>query len=81
VHISLGNQHTLYLTEDGGVLSSGIDDYGRLGTGASSNATTPQPLLELVDETITQVGTNQIPSFLPSFLPSFVSLSIYLCIL
>lgn len=54
VSISLGSSHTLLLTEDGEVLSCGIDDYGRLGTGASGNATTPEPLVELVDETIVQ---------------------------
>lgn len=54
MHVSLGNSHSLFLTEDGEVLSCGIDDYGRLGTGASANATTPEPLVELVDETIVQ---------------------------
>ena len=60
--VSLGNSHSLFLTEDGEILSCGIDDYGRLGTGASSNATVPAPLTELVDDTIVQVAAGNAHS-------------------
>lgn len=60
--VSMGNSHSLFLTEDGEILSCGIDDYGRLGTGASSNATVPAPLTELVDETIVQVAAGNAHS-------------------
>lgn len=60
--VSLGNSHSLFLTDDGEILSCGIDDYGRLGTGASSNATVPAPLTELLDETIVQVSAGNAHS-------------------
>ena len=60
--VSIGSSHSLFLTEEGEILSCGIDDYGRLGTGASANATVPAPLTELVYETIVQVAAGNAHS-------------------
>ena len=54
--VSCGNSHTIFLTTDGEVLSCGVGEYGRLGTGSSSNSTTPSSLASLINETIVQVA-------------------------
>lgn len=54
--VSCGNSHTIFLTTDGEVLSCGVGEYGRLGTGSSSNSTTPSSLSSLLNETIVQVA-------------------------
>ena len=52
--VSIGSQHTLILTVDGEVLSCGVGEYGRLGTGSTSDALVPSPLESLLDEDIVQ---------------------------
>ena len=54
--VSCGNSHTIFLTTDGEVLSCGVGEYGRLGTGGSSNAETPVSVSALLNETIVQVA-------------------------
>ena len=54
--VSCGGSNTFFLTSDGELLGCGIGEYGRLGTGSTSDATVPTPLDALVNETITQVS-------------------------
>jgi len=56
VDVSLGDQHTVFQTEDGGVLTCGDGSFGRLGTGDTSNVETPAAVTELMDHTITQIS-------------------------
>ncbi len=54
--VSCGKYHTLILTEDGEVLSCGVGEYGRLGTGSTSDALIPLPLQSLAEEDIVQIA-------------------------
>lgn len=56
VSVSCGEKHTLILTEDGEVLSFGVGEYGRLGTGSTSDATTPVSIEALLEEDIVQIA-------------------------
>jgi len=55
--VSCGTSHTVFLTADGEVLTCGVGEYGRLGTGSSSNAELPASVSALIDETVVQVAT------------------------
>lgn len=55
--VSCGGKHTLILTDDGEVLSFGVGEYGRLGTGSNDDAAVPTPLEVLANEDIVQVAT------------------------
>jgi len=52
--VSMGSQHTLILTTDGEVLSCGVGEYGRLGTGNTGDSLVPAPLETLLDEDVVQ---------------------------
>lgn len=54
--VACGSSHTIFLTSDGEVLSCGVGEYGRLGTGSSSNAESPCSIETLINETIVQVA-------------------------
>lgn len=54
--VSLGDQHSVFRTEDGEVLTCGDGSFGRLGTGDTANVETPMVVTELMDHTITQVA-------------------------
>jgi alpha-tubulin suppressor-like RCC1 family protein len=54
VSVSCGEKHTLILTDDGEVLSCGVGEYGRLGTGSTSDCTAPLTLESLLDYDIVQ---------------------------
>lgn len=51
-----GHRHTVIRTTDGEVLSCGVGEYGRLGTGSSFDALEPVPLDALVDENVTRLA-------------------------
>lgn len=55
--VCCGSQHTHILTVDGEVLSCGVGELGRLGTGSNSDCLVPEPLDTLTDEDIVQVAT------------------------
>ena len=52
-----GSRHTHILTADGEVLSCGAGEFGRLGTGATTDTYSPTPVDTLVNETIIEVTT------------------------
>lgn len=54
--LSCGGNHTVFLTEDGEVLSCGKGEYGRLGTGTTSDCLIPEPIEALAEETVTQIS-------------------------
>lgn len=54
--VSCGSQHTLILTDDGEVLSCGVGEYGRLGTGSTTDSLIPQSLETLANEDIVAIA-------------------------
>lgn len=54
--VSLGLHHTVILTDDGEVLTCGVGEYGRLGTGNTIDALVPASLEALVNEDIVQIA-------------------------
>jgi len=54
--VSCGGSHTLLLTHELEVLSCGVGEYGRLGTGSKVDALQPTPLTLLADDDILQVA-------------------------
>lgn len=54
--VSCGEQHTIILTVDGEVLTMGVGEYGRLGTGSSSDINVPTSVDALENEEIVQVA-------------------------
>ena len=54
--VSCGGKHTLILTDDGEVLSFGVGEYGRLGTGSNDDALVPMPLDNLAEEEVTHIA-------------------------
>lgn len=54
--VSCGEQHTVFLTHDGEVLACGVGEYGRVGTGISSDAVVPTPIDSLNNEDIVQIA-------------------------
>lgn len=60
VSVQCGDKHTLILTEDGEVLACGVGEYGRLGTGSTSDALVPVTLEALLEEDIVQVSAGAV---------------------
>lgn len=57
--MSLGQQHSVILTDDGEVLCCGVGEYGRQGTGNTLDALVPTSLDSLEDQDIVQVAAGQ----------------------
>ena len=51
-----GGRHTVIRTVDGELLSCGVGEYGRLGTGSTVDSLEPAPLETLVEEDIIQIA-------------------------
>jgi alpha-tubulin suppressor-like RCC1 family protein len=54
--VHCGNKHTVFLTDDGEVLTSGVGEYGLLGNGDTSDSHEPVSLDAFADVTIAQIG-------------------------
>ena len=57
--VSLGQKHTVILTDDGEVLCCGVGEYGRQGTGNTLDALVPASVEALQNEEIVQVAAGQ----------------------
>jgi len=60
--VKCAQAHTVILTEDGEVLSCGLNDYGRLGTRTMTDASLPQTITTLADEDIVQIAAGHCHS-------------------
>ena len=56
VSVACGDKHTLILTEDGEILSCGIGEYGRLGTGNTNDSLVPVTIEGLLDHDIIEIA-------------------------
>jgi large repetitive protein len=57
--IAIGEAHTCALTNVGQVLCWGLNDYGQLGNGTTTNSSVPQPVIELPHDVISiSAGAN-----------------------
>ncbi|KAL1117573.1 hypothetical protein AAG570_003888 [Ranatra chinensis] len=67
-YISCGEDFSVFLTQDGGVLTCGAGMYGQLGHGSTSNEVLPRKILELMGSTVTQIccGRRHTLAYLPS---------------
>ncbi|CAG9857321.1 unnamed protein product [Phyllotreta striolata] len=55
-YIACGEEFSMFLTLDGGVLTCGAGMYGQLGHGTTSNEILPRQIIELMGSTITQIA-------------------------
>ncbi|CAG9828985.1 unnamed protein product [Diabrotica balteata] len=55
-YIACGEEFSMFLTLDGGVLTCGSGMYGQLGHGTMSNEILPRQVIELMGSTITQIA-------------------------
>uniref|UniRef100_A0A0K8SYD6 Putative E3 ubiquitin-protein ligase HERC4 n=1 Tax=Lygus hesperus TaxID=30085 RepID=A0A0K8SYD6_LYGHE len=67
-YIVCGEDFSVFLTQDGGVLTCGAGQYGQLGHGSTSNEILPRKVLELMGSTVTQVccGRRHTLAFIPT---------------
>lgn len=61
--VACGDMHTLILTDDGEVLSCGVGESGRLGTGNTDVCMTPTSIDALLNETVTQIAAGASCSY------------------
>merc|ERR1719491_1687050 len=54
-HVACGAEHTVCLTEEGGVFSFGSGQYGQLGHGSKSDEQLPRKIIELMGTEVTQI--------------------------
>lgn len=59
VQVSCGDRHTVFLTDDGEVLTCGAGEYGRLGVGNTNDALLPTTVEGLEEEDIVQISAGQ----------------------
>ena len=55
-YVACGAEHTLCLTEDGGVFSFGSGQYGQLGHGSKSDEQLPRKIIELMGTEVSQIA-------------------------
>ncbi|XP_059098839.1 probable E3 ubiquitin-protein ligase HERC4 isoform X1 [Tigriopus californicus] len=67
-HVACGDEHTVCLTQFGGVFSFGCGRYGQLGHGSWNNEQSPRQVMELMGTEVSQVacGKRQTLAFVPS---------------
>lgn len=62
VDITCAQDHTVILTKDGEVLTCGIGEYGRLGTGKNGDSLVPVPIDTLADQNISAIAAGETHS-------------------
>lgn len=67
-HVDCGDEHTVCLTQYGGVFSFGCGRYGQLGHGSWNNEQSPRQVMELMGTEVSQVacGKRHTLAFVPS---------------
>lgn len=67
-HISAGEDFSVFLTHEGGVLTCGAGSYGQLGHGNRNNDVLPRMVFEMMGTTCTQVacGGRHVLTYVPS---------------
>ena len=67
-YVSCGAEHTVCLTEDGGVFSFGSGQYGQLGHGSKSDEQLPRKIIELMGTEVSQIacGKKHTLAFVPT---------------
>ena len=55
-YIACGQEHTICLTEDGGVFSFGSGQYGQLGHGSKNDEQLPRKIIELMGTEVSQIA-------------------------
>lgn len=67
-YVACGAEHTICLTEDGGVFSFGSGQYGQLGHGSKSDEHLPRKIIELMGTEVSQVacGKKHSLAFVPT---------------
>ncbi|XP_053683215.1 probable E3 ubiquitin-protein ligase HERC4 isoform X2 [Sabethes cyaneus] len=67
-YISCGDDFSVFLTQEGGVLTCGAGTFGQLGHGTCSNEILPRMVFELMGSKITQIacGRRHTLAFVPS---------------
>jgi alpha-tubulin suppressor-like RCC1 family protein len=66
--VACGAEHTVCLTEEGGVFSFGSGQYGQLGHGSKSDEQLPRKIIELMGTEVTQIecGKKHTLAFVPT---------------
>ena len=66
--MACGAEHTVCLTEEGGVFSFGSGQYGQLGHGSKSDEQLPRKIIELMGTEVTQIecGRKHTLAFVPT---------------
>ena len=66
--MACGAEHTVCLTEDGGVFSFGSGQYGQLGHGSKSDEQNPRQIIELMGTEVSQIacGKKHTLAFVPT---------------
>ncbi len=66
--VACGAEHTVCLTEDGGVFSFGSGQYGQLGHGSKSDEQLPRKIIELMGTEVSQIacGNKHTLAFIPT---------------
>ena len=67
-YVACGSEHTVCLTEDGGVFSFGSGQYGQLGHGSKSDEQNPRQIIELMGTEVSQIacGKKHTLAFVPT---------------
>ena len=67
-YVACGAEHTVCLTEDGGVFSFGSGQYGQLGHGSKSDEQNPRQIIELMGTEVSQIacGKKHTLAFVPT---------------
>ena len=67
-YIACGDDFSVFLTQDGGILTCGNGSFGQLGHGTCSNEILPRMVIELMGSTVSQIscGRRHTLTFVPS---------------